>query len=126
MWAILKYFSSKLAGKLTCTKFIQIGMESNNTDTVYIPLMTSLYAGSTIKLALACVTALFVLFHLLSLALTRFNSRHCSVFSTISPSFLPWAADAQISRSSLLFRLLILALCCSLSCCASDKLYLKR
>ena len=41
-----------------------------------------------LKFSLACVTALFVLFHLLSLALTRFNSRHCSVFSTISPPFL--------------------------------------
>ena len=39
--------------------------------------------------------------------------------------FLHWAADA-LSRSSPLIRLLILALCRSLSCCASDKLYLKR
>ena len=66
-----------------------------------------------LKFSLGCVTALFVLFHLLSLALTRFNSRHCSVFSTISPfAILP------------LFRLLILALWRSLSCCASDKLHL--
>ena len=39
-----------------------------------------------------------VLFHRLSLALTRFNSWHCSVVKTISPPFLPWAADA-LSRS---------------------------
>ena len=41
-----------------------------------------------LKFSLGCVTASFVLFHLLSLALTRFNSRHCSVFGTISPPFL--------------------------------------
>ena len=61
--------------------------------------------SSFLKLSLACVTALFVLFHLLSLALTRFNSRHCPVFSSISPPFLHWAADA-LSRSSPLIRLL--------------------
>ena len=66
-----------------------------------------------------------VLFHL-SLALTRFNLTHCSVFSTFSPPFLPsWAASALSRSSSPLFRLLILALCRSLSCCASDQLYLK-
>ena len=81
--------------------------------------------SSFLKLSPACVTALFVLFHLLSLALTRFNSRHCPVFSSILPPFLHWVADA-LSRSSPLIRLLILALRRSLSCCASDKLYLKR
>ena len=83
--------------------------------------------SSFLKLSLACVTALqlFVLFHLLSLAFTRFSSRHCPVFSSISPPFLHCATDA-LSRSSPLIRLLILALCRSLSCGASDKLYLKR
>ena len=53
--------------------------------------------SSFLKLSLACVTALFVLFHFLSLALTRFNSRHCPVFSSISPPFLHLAANG-VSR----------------------------
>ena len=80
-----------------------------------------------LKFSLACVTALFVLFHLLSLALTRFNSPHivqCSVLSRLHS----WIALGRGRSFAILplFRLLILALCRSLSCCASDKLHLKR
>ena len=45
-----------------------------------------------------------MLFHLLSLALTRFKSRHCSVFSTISPPFLncpgPWTLFRDLATFS--------------------------
>ena len=67
-----------------------------------------------------------MLLHLLSLALTRSNSRHCSVFSTISPpgflalgrgrSFAIFATFLDVNSYSLSFSLML---------CASDKLYLK-
>ena len=107
------------------TLLAQLHMISRRAKFCSVPSQFFEHFSSFLKLSLACVTALFVLFYLLSLALTRFNSRHCPVFSSISPPFLHWAADA-LSRSSPLIWLLILALCRSLSCCASDKLYLKR
>ena len=67
-----------------------------------------------------------VLFNLVSLALTRLNPWQCSVFKSISPPFLPWAAAALSRSLSPHFRLSSLALCRSLPCCASDKLNLKR